>query len=218
MAVNRASRAVALVAAVAGCDRCPLAAAGRPSLTRPPWRTDLLILGEAPGQTEAKVGTAFVGRSGQTLDRALRAAGLSRERAFVTNVVLHHPTRSGGIDRAPRPSEVSACAVWLDAQLSIVRPKVVLALGKVAAARLLGRSTTLEDVRGRAHRCGDRWIVPTYHPASLNRATGREAAFGADVRLAAALVSAGRADGSSKLRSTGSKGSNDHARDGGAAR
>jgi len=181
-------RAAALVAAVAACDRCPLAVTGRPSLTRLPSRASLLILGEAPGQTEAEAGQPFVGASGQTLDIALSEAGLSRERAYVTNVVLHRPADVEGNDRPPRPAEVGACGPWLDAQLAIVRPRVVLAVGQVAAARLLGRSTRLEEVRGRAHRCGDRWVVPTYHPASLNRVAGRRDLFLEDLRLVASLL------------------------------
>ncbi len=152
-----------------------------------------MILGEAPGQTEAGAGRPFVGRSGQTLDRALQEAGVSREQAYVTNVVLHRPTGAAGKDRPPRPAEVIACEPWLDAQLAIVLPMVVLTLGQVAAARLLGRSTMLEAVRGRAHRCGDRWVVPTYHPASLNRVPERRARFRSDVGLAAAMLGAGSA-------------------------
>ena len=189
--IDRAGEAAALLAGVASCDRCPLASAGRPSLTRAPTAADLLILGEAPGQEEAEAGEPFVGRSGQTLDRALADAGIARERAFVTNVVLHRPTDAGGQDRHPRATEIRACGPWLDTQLTFVHPKVVLALGQVAAARLLGASTRLEDVRGRAHRCGDRWVVPTYHPAGLNRVAGRPEAFRRDVALAAGLLNRG---------------------------
>jgi DNA polymerase len=192
---GRGRDAQALVAAVAGCDRCPLASSGRPSLTEPPRRADVLILGEAPGRSEAEAGRPFVGRSGQVLDRALAEAGLPRERAFVTNVVLHRPIDAGRRDRHPTTSEILACGPWLDAQLAILRPKVVLALGQVATGRLLGRSTRLEEVRGRAHRCGDRWVVPTYHPASLNRAPDRRQAFHAAVRLVVDLLARGQQQG-----------------------
>lgn len=183
--VGRAREALALIAEVATCDRCLLAASGRPSLTQPPAAADLLILGEAPGHEEGEAGSPFVGRSGRVLDRALAAAGIDRERAFVTNVVLHRPTNTLGGDRPPTQGEIRACAAWLDVQLHVVRPRVVLTLGQVATGRLLGLSTVLEDVRGRAHRCSDRWVVPTYHPSALNRAAGRRDSFLAGVRLAA---------------------------------
>ena len=186
--IGQARAAADLVAAVAACQRCPLARSGRPSLTAPPTRTELLILGEAPGLTESVAGSPFVGRSGQILTRALFEAGIRREQAYITNVVLHRPSDADGHDRHPRAAEVRACSDWLDVQLRLVQPRVVLALGQVAVGRLLGTATTLEAVRGRAQRCGDRWVVPTYHPASLNRSADRPEAFRSDLALAADLL------------------------------
>lgn len=150
----------------------------------------LLILGEAPGQTEVTEHRPFVGDAGKLLDRMLAAAGIVRDQAFVTNTVLHRPVSATGADRPPRADEVGPCAMWLDSQLALVRPRVILALGRTATRRLLGGHTRLEDVQGRAHRCGDRWVVPAFHPspAGLNRSKDRRSALRAAVSLTATLL------------------------------
>ncbi len=150
----------------------------------------LMILGEAPGQREVTEHRPFVGDAGKLLDRMLTDAGIVRGQAFVTNTVLHRPVSPSGTDRQPRADEVGPCAIWLDGQLALVRPRVILALGRTATRRLLGSHTRLEDVQGRAHRCGDRWVVPAFHPspAGLNRSAERRAALRAAVALTATIL------------------------------
>jgi uracil-DNA glycosylase len=155
-----------------------------------PVPAPLLILGEAPGKREVAEGRPFAGDAGKRLDRLLIEAGIARDQAFVTNTVLHRPTNPAGRDRPPRADEVGPCGTWLDAQLALVRPRVILTLGRTATRRLLGSRTRLEDVQGRAHRCGDRWVVPAFHPSpvGLNRGEARPAALRAAVSLTAALL------------------------------
>jgi len=151
-----------------------------------PFPAALLILGEAPGETEVAEHRPFQGDAGHLLDQMLLEAGIARDRAFVTNTVLHRPTTRDGSNRPPRADEVVPCAKWLDAQLALVRPRVILALGRTATRRLLGGHTRLEDVQGRAHRCGDLWVVPAFHPSliGLNHVPARREAL----RLALAVT------------------------------
>jgi DNA polymerase len=137
----------------AGCRACPLWEIGTQTVFGAgPANAELLFIGEAPGQQEDRSGVPFVGPAGQLFDEALEAAGIDRSRVYVTNAVKHRPwvrsDRGRQKNRAPKASEVKACAQWLDAELALIRPRVVCCLGAVAARRILGREFRLMEQRG----------------------------------------------------------------------
>jgi DNA polymerase len=122
----------------------------------------IMVVGEGPGETEDRVGRPFVGAAGNVLTRLLESIGLRREDTFITNVVKCRPPGN----RDPEPSEVEACAQFLDAQVEIIRPDVILILGRHALGRLLPGSPGITQVHGRKVVRGDRLYVPLYHPAA----------------------------------------------------
>lgn len=159
----------ALRGEVLGCTLCGLYAgrtqgvlgAGNP-------QADWMVIGEAPGAEEDRRGEPFVGRAGQLLDAMLRAIGLSRaENVYIANVLKSRPPSN----RDPRPEEVAACLPYLKRQIQLVRPRLLLAVGRIAAQNLLGTEESLSRLRGRVHRFGElnTPLVVTYHPAYLLR-------------------------------------------------
>ena len=149
----------------------------------------LLIVGEAPGADEDRQGHPFVGRSGQLLDRVLGEAGIPRSAVAVVNVLKCRPPGN----RTPDNDEVAACRPFLDRQLEIANPGVVLALGLSAAKRLLGDAPRLADLRKHVHDLSGRPLIVTYHPSAALREGGAgviTAALREDV--AAAVVVARR--------------------------
>jgi DNA polymerase len=184
-----------LRACAAGCLACPELAASRTSVVFGQWPrgADVLLVGEAPGAEEDAAGEPFVGRSGRLLDRLLAEAGLDRGRVAVTNVLKCRPPGN----RPPRPAEVANCRTWLDRQIALVGPLVVVALGATATAALLGRDAKVTKVRGEERVVDGRVVVATYHPSAALRfgpagepavLLGRDLAHAA--RLAAALRAA----------------------------
>ncbi len=156
----------------AGCTRCPLAA-GRTNVVFGVGDpdSDLMFVGEGPGRDEDLRGEPFVGRSGQLLDRLLREElGLTRARVYIANVVKCRPPGN----RDPHPEEVAACRPYLERQLALVAPRVVVTLGNFAARLLLDTTAGIKTLRGRAYPYGDAVVVPTYHPSFVLRtgATG----------------------------------------------
>jgi uracil-DNA glycosylase len=178
----------ALVTTMAGCPACPLAL----SRTRVvpgvfPRGARVLLVGEAPGADEDAAGLPFVGRSGRLLDQLLAEAGLARTDLAVCNVVKCRPPAN----RAPRPAEVATCRPWLDRQVQLVDPAVVVTLGATALRWALGRAAKLSEAHGRPHPFGERLLVATYHPAAALRFGPRGvplAALRADLRLVSGLV------------------------------
>ena len=127
-----------------------------------PW----LFVGEGPGADEDEKGEPFVGQAGKLLDSMLAAAGLQRGRdAYIANVVKCRPPGN----RTPTPEEAAACAPFLDRQIDLVAPKVIVALGKTAAAHLLATDASVGSMRGKVHDYRGRPVVVTYHPAYLLR-------------------------------------------------
>ena len=127
-----------------------------------------MVIGEAPGAEEDRRGEPFVGRAGQLLDAMLRAIGLSRaQNVYIANVLKSRPPNN----RDPRPEEVAACLPYLRRQIALVRPRLLLAVGRIAAQNLLGTEESLSRLRGRVHRFGElnTPLVVTYHPAYLLR-------------------------------------------------
>ncbi|MDZ7828183.1 MAG: uracil-DNA glycosylase [Halofilum sp. (in: g-proteobacteria)] len=133
---------------------------------------DLLIIGEAPGQEEDRRGEPFVGRAGQLLDRMLAAIGLDRDTVYITNVLKCRPPKN----RDPKPEEVQACSGYLRRQIELIRPRAILAVGRISAQQLLETGEPIGRLRGRWHRFGprDTPLLVTYHPAYLLRSPGEK--------------------------------------------
>lgn len=178
-----------VAAAARGCVACPELAAARNTVVVGDCSTGarLLLVGEAPGAQEDATGRPFVGRAGQLLDELLVSAGLRRGDVAVANVLKCRPPGN----RPPRRPEARRCAGWLDRQVSLVDPEIVVSLGGSALAWALGPGVRLTDVRGRAHPWRGRRLVPTYHPSAALRFGPNGAprhALAADLALAAELL------------------------------
>lgn len=183
-----------LAAAMSDCVACSLAEGRRRVVPGqlPRWpggRARVLLVGEAPGREEDEGGQPFVGRSGRLLDELLADVGLVRAELAVVNTVKCRPPGN----RTPRRAEAATCRPWLDRQVEVVDPVVVVTLGGSALAWALGPGHRLRDVRGRVHEegPGGRPLVPTYHPAAALRfgpAGEPRAALRADLGLVAAVL------------------------------
>lgn len=175
-----------------GCTVCPELAESRTTVVvglRPPGRVRLMLVGEAPGAQEDEVGEPFVGRSGALLDELLSGAGLDRGAVAVANVLKCRPPRN----RTPRRGEVARCRPWLERQLELADPELVLALGGTAAQWFAGPDARIAALRGTVLGHG-RWpVLVTYHPSAAIRFGPRgapRAALAEDLRLAADLLAA----------------------------
>jgi len=162
-----------LRAMVAGCTRCGLCetrtqtvfGVGNP---RARW----MFIGEAPGADEDRQGEPFVGRAGQLLTSMLRALGFARDDVYIANVLKCRPPGN----RDPRPEEAVQCRGYLERQIELVSPELIVAVGRIAAQNLLATDTALARLRGKVHALGSRgWpLVVTYHPAYLLRSPGEK--------------------------------------------
>ncbi len=157
----------AFAADVAACTACKLCATRQKVVPGVGDRAaDWLFVGEAPGAEEDARGEPFVGQAGQLLDNMLAALGLSRARdVYIANVLKCRPPGN----RAPEPAEVDACRPYLERQVELIQPKLVVALGKAAASLLLGTDASIASLRGRVHRYRGVPVIVTYHPAYLLR-------------------------------------------------
>jgi DNA polymerase len=164
-----AARWEALRREVRQCTRCPLHATRTQGvLGVGPTRADWLVIGEAPGAEEDRRGEPFVGAAGQLLDAMLRAIGLDRKsNVYIANVLKSRPPNN----RDPRPEEVGACLPYLLRQIALLQPKIMLAVGRIAAQNLLATDAPLGRLRGKVHHFGELHtpLVVTYHPAYLLR-------------------------------------------------
>ena len=124
-----------------------------------------MIIGEAPGFNEDQVGLPFVGRSGKLLDELLATVPILREDVFITNVVKCRPPDN----RDPLPIEVKECEPYLKHQINLIKPKLIVALGRIAGKTLLGVDNSLKSMRGEIHNYYDIPLIVTYHPAALLR-------------------------------------------------
>ena len=124
-----------------------------------------MFVGEGPGAEEDRQGQPFVGAAGQLLDKIIQAIGLQREQVYIANIVKCRPPGN----RDPQPDEAAACRPYLDRQIDLVRPKVIVALGRVAAQALLGNDLPLGRMRGRWFAVRGVPTMVTYHPAALLR-------------------------------------------------
>ncbi len=175
MAVAKIAAQLAKVAQEAkSCTRCPLYRnATQTVFGEGPVGAMLMVVGEQPGDQEDIDGRPFVGPAGRVLDRALAEVGIDRSQVYVTNAVKHFKNEPRGkrrLHKKPSRSEVEVCKVWLTQEISLVKPRLVLAMGVTAAEALAGRSVTLSRERGKEVVFGDgqRGMV-TVHPSSILR-------------------------------------------------
>jgi uracil-DNA glycosylase family protein len=161
--------------AAAHCRGCPLyERATQTVFGNGPAHAPLMLVGEQPGNEEDLKGKAFVGPAGQLLDRALEQAGIGREHAYVTNVVKHFkwvPSGSRRLHQKPNAREIGACLPWLEAELELIRPKILVCLGATAAQALLGRGFRVTSQRGQfVDSKLAEYVLATVHPSSILRA------------------------------------------------
>jgi uracil-DNA glycosylase len=174
--------------AVQTCTACELyRGATQAVLGEGPARARAMLVGEQPGDREDIEGHPFVGPAGALLDRALREAGIERADVYITNVVKHFRFRARGkrrIHQRPDREHVQACRPWLDAELSVVKPSVLVCMGAVAAQGLLGNSVRVTKDRGRPIESDlADFVTVTVHPSSILRAgDDRAEAYEAFVR------------------------------------
>jgi len=149
-------------------------------------RADWLIIGEAPGKDEDLQGEPFVGRAGQLLNAMLLAAGLKREQVYIANILKCRPPNN----RDPGPQEVACCEPYLARQIALIQPRIILAVGRIAAQNLLKTETPIGKLRGSVHRYAETGIpvVATYHPAYLLRSPLDKRKAWGDLQLAMATV------------------------------
>jgi DNA polymerase len=172
----------ALENVVSGCQLCEL------SQTRTQavfgvgnQQADIMLIGEAPGAEEDKQGEPFVGRAGQLLNAMLKAVGFERDEVYIANILKCRPPQN----RDPSPEEAAQCWPYLRRQIELVQPKVILALGRIAAQRLLQTNTSLARLRGKLHYLDDISVpvMVTYHPAYLLRAPQEKRKSWEDLRF-----------------------------------
>jgi uracil-DNA glycosylase family 4 len=184
-----------LKSAVAGCMKCGLCE-GRTQTVfgvgdeKAKW----LFVGEGPGYNEDLQGEPFVGNAGKLLDNMLTAMGLRRgENAYIANIVKCRPTDADGRDRPPGPEEAAACMPFLQRQIELIQPAVIVALGKTAAVSLLelDPKTPISSLRGSVHRYAGVPLIATYHPAYLLRNLADKKKAWADLCLAMTTYAGG---------------------------
>ena len=176
-----------------GCDLCQYAEQAVPG--EGPSQTRMLLVGEQPGDVEDKEGHVFVGPAGRLLDKALAEAGIDRDEVFLTNAVKHFRFERQGkrrIHKTPAVGHIVACKPWLEAELSIVKPSLVVILGAIAARALLGTGFKVTERRGEPLELPDgTTAVATVHPSSVVRSREYRRDFGLfvdDLRAARALL------------------------------
>ncbi|APZ44496.1 uracil-DNA glycosylase [Acidihalobacter ferrooxydans] len=172
-----------LEARVAACRLCSLHTTRTRTVFGSGARdADWMIIGEGPGAEEDRQGEPFVGPAGHLLNNMLRALDLTREAVYIANIVKCRPPGN----RDPQPEEAAACRAYLERQIALVRPRLILAVGRVAAQNLLETTVPVGKLRGRVHRYGaaQRPLIVTYHPAYLLRSPEHKAQAWEDLQLA----------------------------------
>jgi uracil-DNA glycosylase len=177
---ERAARERAIERATAVVDACRKCAIGETRRNAVYGEGDpcaeLMVVGEGPGETEDKLGRPFVGRAGELLEKMLLAIELPRESVFICNTVKCRPTLDAGhrlANRAPTPDEIRNCRPYLDEQIAIVRPRVILALGAPAAKSFMGERFSISKQRGQWFEGpGGIPVIASFHPAYVLRQTG----------------------------------------------
>ena len=188
-----AERLAALRRRIARCRRCPLwRRATHPVPGEGNPHSAVMVVGEGPGRQEDLCGRPFVGRAGRLLEELLAHAGLRREDVFITNVVKHRAAThtASGHDRPPRADEIEACRAWLEAQVEIIRPRVIVTLGRHALAAFLPEAA-IGECHGSPRPGRGCTILPLYHPSYALHNPGVRPVLFRDMRALARLVRAG---------------------------
>jgi uracil-DNA glycosylase len=179
-----------LRARVAACTRCALSGTRTQTVFGVGnLRAEWLIVGEAPGADEDRKGEPFVGRAGQLLNSMLRAVGLTREQVYIANVLKCRPPGN----RDPNPNEAAECLPYLERQIALLQPKIMLAVGRIAAQNLLRTDKTLGSLRQQVHRFGVSQVplIVTYHPGYLLRTPMDKRKTWEDLKFARTVCSRG---------------------------
>lgn len=176
-----------LAASVRACTACELHRTRTQTVFGVGNRSaEILVIGEAPGADEDAQGEPFVGRAGQLLNSILRGMGWPRETVYIANVLKCRPPGN----RDPSPVEAQCCRSFLQQQIDLIQPKVILAVGRIAAQNLLATDTPIGKLRGHWHRFGPREIplLVTYHPAYLLRSPSEKRKVWADLKVLRAAL------------------------------
>ena len=172
----------------ADCRRCKLCSLGRSQIVfgvgNP--RARLMFVGEAPGEEEDKRGEPFVGRAGQLLTKIVEAIGLSRDQVYIANVIKCRPPGN----RNPEPDEVEQCEPFLFRQIDVIKPLVIVPLGKFAAQSLLKTTDPITRLRGRQFDYRGAALIPTFHPAYLLRNPSAKREVWEDMKKVRAILQA----------------------------
>jgi uracil-DNA glycosylase family 4 len=176
----------AVRAEIGDCTRCKLHGLGRSQIVFGVGSptADLMFVGEAPGRDEDVQGIPFVGRAGQLLTKIIEAIGLKREDVYIANVIKCRPPEN----RNPEPDEVETCEPFLFQQIDIIKPKVIVALGKFGAQTLLRTLDPISRLRGRVFDYRGAKLVPTFHPAYLLRNPSSKREVWEDMKLVKRLL------------------------------
>lgn len=147
-------------------------------------QAQVMVIGEAPGADEDQQGEPFVGRAGKLLNNMLLAIGYKREQVYIANILKCRPPDN----RDPRPEEITQCEHFLKRQVELIQPKVILAVGRIAAHNLMKVETPIGKMRGKLHHYGQTPVVVTYHPAYLLRKPSEKARAWDDLRFALEII------------------------------
>src|SRR3954452_14880533 len=185
-AKNAAEPLAAVRTEIGDCTRCKLHTLGRRQIVfgvgNP--EANLMFVGEAPGRDEDEQGIPFVGRAGQLLTKIIEAMGLARDDVYIANVIKCRPPQN----RNPEPDEVETCEPFLFRQIDVIKPKVIVTLGKFAAQSLLRTDTPISQLRGRQFDYRGAKLVPTFHPAYVLRNNAPNSEVWEDMKLVKRLL------------------------------
>jgi DNA polymerase len=169
--VNEEAEWEKLIKQIMDCQFCPLFKTRTQAVPGEGNRkAQLMFVGEAPGKEEDLQGRPFVGRAGQLLTRIIKAMGFERNQVYIANVVKCRPPEN----RTPRPDEIKACSLYLIKQIDLIKPKIIVALGKVAAEFLLPSTKSMTELRGNFDQYQGIPVMPTFHPSYLIRNEGNQ--------------------------------------------
>ncbi|MBN1824765.1 MAG: uracil-DNA glycosylase [Candidatus Eisenbacteria bacterium] len=173
---------------VEACRRCPL---GR-TRTQPVFgagdeSADVVLIGEAPGRREDESGVPFVGQAGKLLDKALEAVGLRREEIYIANVLKCRPPEN----RNPKREEIEACRPFLEEQLALIRPRVLVPMGNFALNLFTRKRVSISKAHGQRFSWSDRTVIPIYHPAAVLYNRSLETVLAEDFRRIVAFLASG---------------------------
>lgn len=162
------------------CSACPLSGSRKNTVPGEgnPNRPDILFVGEGPGADEDEQGRPFVGDAGHLLDKMIGAMGYKREEVYIATLVKCRPPGT----RIPLPEEIAVCASYLKAQIALIQPKIIVALGKAAVECLLGNPVAITKFRGTWCKYEGIDLMPTYHPAYLLRSPGKKSEAWTDLK------------------------------------